>query len=266
VGAPAPRKTSLVTEAPLVVFSLLAALLAGVMATPAGRALVGLPAFLVLAALAAGASTLHLGRKGRAWRALLNVRHSWLSREVTLFALFVTASLVVLSPLPAPPWAAWAAAVLGFALLFAVDRVYSVTRTPGLPVHSAGVLLTGVMVAGVVDGSAVVWGAVLTAKIISYTARKARFYEEGQPLRRAWVVVRMAAGAAASGLLIVALPQGATEWGAVAWLAVGLLTLGETVDRCEFYLELEVSTPRAAMGRALAERLGRPEAVARAVG
>jgi DMSO reductase iron-sulfur subunit len=253
-AAAAPPKTSLATEGPLVVFTLLAATLAGTMATASGRALLGRPAFVIIAAAAAGASTLHLGRKGRAWRAVLNLRRSWLSREIALFTLFLAASAVVLSPLPTPPWAGWAAAVLGFALLFAVDRVYAVTRTPDLAVHSAGVLLTGVMAAGIVGGSAVVWGAVLTAKIISYTLRKARLREERRPVRGVWTAARLVAGATASGLLITAGPQGTLTWGATAWVAVGVLAVGEIVDRCEFYLELEVSTPREEMGRALAER------------
>jgi len=254
-AAAVPPKTSLATEGPLVLFTLLAATLAGTMATASGRALLGLPAFLILAAVAAGASTLHLGRKGRAWRAVLNVRRSWLSREIALFTLFVAASAVVLSPLPTPRGGGWVVAALGFALLFAVDRVYQVTRTRGLVVHSAGVLLTGVMVAGIVGGSAVTWGAVLAAKIISYTLRKARLREERRAVREGWTVARLASGVAASGLLIVAAPYGTFAWSMAAWVAVGVLAVGEIVDRCEFYLELEVSTPRAAMGRALAERL-----------
>ncbi|GIW44690.1 MAG: molybdopterin oxidoreductase [Candidatus Binatia bacterium] len=41
-----------------------------------------------VAALALGASVLHLGRPLRAWRALLGLGHSWLSREVAAFGLF----------------------------------------------------------------------------------------------------------------------------------------------------------------------------------
>jgi Fe-S-cluster-containing dehydrogenase component/DMSO reductase anchor subunit len=250
---PAPRKTSLATEGPLVLFTLLAASLAGVGATPAGRRVIGLAAFLALAAVAAGASTLHLGRKGRAWRALLNVRRSWLSREITFFSLFAAASAAVLSPFPTPTWAGGVVTVLAFALLFAVDRVYGMTRTPGLGVHSAGVLLTGVMIAGIAGGSAVVWGGALTMKIISYTVRKVRFAEEERPARPWWTAVRLASGLLASSLMILAAPQGPVTDASLAVPALVLLALGEIVDRCEFYLELDVTTPRGAMSLALAE-------------
>jgi DMSO reductase iron-sulfur subunit len=253
---PAPRTTSLATEGPLVVFTLLAATLAGAVATPAGRRFMGLTAFLILAAVAAGASTLHLGRKERAWRALLNLRRSWLSREIAFFSLFAVCSAAVLSPVPTPTWVDRAATILGFALLFAVDRVYGVTGTPGVAVHSAGVLLTGIMVAGIAGGSAVVWGGALTVKIIAYTVRKVRFAEEERPARPWWTGVRLASGLLASSLLILAAPRVPVTDASLAVPGILLLALGEIVDRCEFYVELDVSTPRAAMSHALAEAVG----------
>lgn len=56
----------------------------GSAAREAGHA--ALPA--AAAVLALGASLLHLGRPLLAWRALLGLRHSWLSREVFAFGLF----------------------------------------------------------------------------------------------------------------------------------------------------------------------------------
>ena len=88
-----------------------------------------------------GASVLHLGRPLHAYRALIGMRHSWLSREVLAFGLFamlatVYVALVVLSP----GWfaAAWAvrAALLGlvvatgFAGVACSVLVYHVVRRP----------------------------------------------------------------------------------------------------------------------------------------
>jgi len=258
-----PSKTSLATEGPLVLFTLLAATLAGLMPAPLGREMLadrvfGVPVFLFLAAAAAGSSTLHLGRKGRAWRAVLNLRRSWLSREIALFGAFVVVSTAVLVPglfglpllgslvathLPAPPVASWAstvAALLGFGLLFAVDRVYGVTATRGLPLHSARVALTGLMVAGIGLGSAPTWGGVLTVKVVSYVVRKSRFVDEGLPARWGWTVLRVGAALGASGLLVVSMVHGFVVDVVGASAGCGLLALGEVVDRGEFYVELEV--------------------------
>jgi Fe-S-cluster-containing dehydrogenase component/DMSO reductase anchor subunit len=43
---------------------------------------------LLLGLLALGASVLHLGRPAYAWRAVIGLRHSWLSREIVAFSAF----------------------------------------------------------------------------------------------------------------------------------------------------------------------------------
>jgi Fe-S-cluster-containing dehydrogenase component/DMSO reductase anchor subunit len=58
-----------------------------------GRAAGAVPAFdavlvVAAAALALGASALHLGRPLHGYRAIIGLRHSWLSREVVAFGLF----------------------------------------------------------------------------------------------------------------------------------------------------------------------------------
>jgi DMSO reductase iron-sulfur subunit len=80
-----------------------------------------------IAAIAAlGASLLHLGRPIHAWKALRNLRRSWLSREVALFGAYggLAAGAVVL------PAAAPVAAAVGLAGVFASGMLYVV---PGRP-------------------------------------------------------------------------------------------------------------------------------------
>jgi anaerobic dimethyl sulfoxide reductase subunit C len=96
------------------------------------------PIIVALAASALGliASLLHLGHPLQAWLALANVRTSWLSREVLLAALFVTAVVAYAvvagrRPLAIPaPWIGWVAAVLGCALVLAMGRLYMVPAQP----------------------------------------------------------------------------------------------------------------------------------------
>ena len=49
---------------------------------------------LVFGLLALGASTLHLGRPQFAWRAVIGLRHSWLSREIVAFGVFAGAAVL----------------------------------------------------------------------------------------------------------------------------------------------------------------------------
>ena len=246
VVPPTRGKTTLASEGPLVVFTLLAALAAGLMATPAGQALLSLPVFIALMAVAGGASTLHLGRRLRAWRAILNVRRSWLSREVAFFSLFGVLGVLALAPTSpwsprwlagaVPAWLPTAAALSGFALLFAVDRVYSVTRTRGLAFHSARALLTGVMVAGLAAGVPWLWGAAAAAKAVSYGGRVARGAAAGSAT---WAFLRLGPGLAFPAGVLLAGQGGHVP--TAAWVAcLVLMAFGEVVDRCAFYLELDV--------------------------
>ena len=109
---------------PLVWLTVLTQVAVGASATASGSAERTLAA--VLAAAALGASLLHLGRPVHAWKALRNLRRSWLSREVALFGAY--AGLAV-AAVVAPPAAA-AAVALGAAGVFASGRLYVV---PGRP-------------------------------------------------------------------------------------------------------------------------------------
>jgi DMSO reductase anchor subunit len=89
---------------------------------------------LMIGLAALGASVLHLGRPRLAWRAVLGLRHSWLSREVAAFAAFavaaaLNATLRIGEVLPAAsPWARLAVVATGFAGIACSVELYAVTR------------------------------------------------------------------------------------------------------------------------------------------
>jgi Fe-S-cluster-containing dehydrogenase component len=246
-------KISLRSEWPLAVFTLLAAALVGLMAAGASPHPI---AFVALAAAGMGLSALHLGKKARAWRAILNWRRSWLSREIILFSAFACLSAVRLFAGGERPALTWLIAVTGFAALFAMDRVYEVTRAPGLRVHSAQVLLTGALVLGFALWSGPLFLSVMVVKLILYLGRKV-----ARPRGGALVVVlsaiRVVPGVLVPVWLWVSCAAPATC--GMAWvfgipLAFGM-ALGEIIDRCEFYLELDVPTPRGQMAADLESAL-----------
>ena len=98
-----PAGPSFKSEWPLWVFTLVVPVLVGMMASEAGRDALPWPVFLGASLAAAVASTLHLGRKERAWRAMLGWRTSWLSREIILFNAFAAGGTVALAGL-LPDW------------------------------------------------------------------------------------------------------------------------------------------------------------------
>ena len=95
-------------------------------------AILGLAA--VIAASSAISSTLHLGRPQFAYRAILGIRHSWLSREIAAFGLFI--ALCFLSASLSWSDSAWLnlslslAAIAGLAGVMASAMIYHVTHRP----------------------------------------------------------------------------------------------------------------------------------------
>jgi DMSO reductase anchor subunit len=170
-----------VTERPLVAFTLLAQMAVGAFLTLGaldlwGGPLPGEPAAQVLTtgvlvaigpvmAAALGASLLHLGSPAGAWRALRNVRTSWLSREVVLAVVFAVggaafAFLRAGARGPAGLRTALAAvtAVCGVALVYAMARVYRIRTVPAwdTPLTTVSFFATAVLLGALGVGAGLV--------------------------------------------------------------------------------------------------------------
>jgi DMSO reductase anchor subunit len=194
----------------------------------------------LLAAVLAGAGLVgalaHLGRPIVAWKALRNLRRSWLSREVALLSLYAgVAAGAVLVPGLAP-----VAAVAGAAGVFASARLYVV---PGRPAWDtpltvvrffATALALGPPLTGHV-GVGVAGGLLAVAATALNWARLARRPE--QPwwgamwleLRwfRPWTIARVGAVAVAAWAAL------AGAWPGVEFLVLGA---GEVIGRWLFFV------------------------------
>ncbi len=121
-------------------------------------------AFLIAAvgALALGASVLHLGRPLYAYRAVIGLRHSWLSREIVAFGVFMGLAV----PYAAAVWLGWqaewlgaAAAAVGIAAVVCSVLIYTKTRRASWsPLRVTARFFGGAAVAGV---ATVAWAASL---------------------------------------------------------------------------------------------------------
>jgi Fe-S-cluster-containing dehydrogenase component/DMSO reductase anchor subunit len=250
-----PARISLRSEWTLILFTLVAAFLVGLYAaTLSGTAIFAVdrppPVVAALFALAGivgmAFSTLHLGRRGRAWRAAWNWRGSWLSREVLLFSAFLIAATLSIATRVPDGATRWLVAALGFAALFSMDRIYHVTRARGLWVHSAQALPTAVLIAGLFPQSDILFSSLVVAKALSYLWRKHTFYRLGRDTRPWITCARVLVGLAGP---LVLWWMGATD--GFYLILIGVL-VGELIDRCEFYLELDAPSPSRQMADDLA--------------
>lgn len=253
-GPPEPpdrdgRRLSLRREWPLLLFTWAGPFLVAMKLDTMAICRFDRPLPILLGGLAAMALSLaHLGRPPRAWRALLGLRESWLSREIAAFGLFVmlAGALPLLMPPTLPLPLSLAAAAAGFTALYAMDRVYDVALPRrGLGgMHSADVLPTALLYALAMRGWTWVVLAMLLLKLAIWAAR---YLGEGRLGFDAPAALRLAFGVLAGGWLL----SGADPAGVAA---LGLLAVGELLDRVAFYRELRLPSPTRDLARALSER------------
>jgi DMSO reductase iron-sulfur subunit len=217
---------------PLVVLTLLTQIALGVSLTAAGTWSRVVAAGLAGSALVA--SLAHLGRPGHAWKALRNLRRSWLSREVLLLGLYAAlAALAVLVP-PAAP----VAAAAGVAGVFASGRLYVVPGRPSwhTPLTIVTFYLTALATGPLVTGHPVLAAAAVGAQLAVWVANLVRLRFDPRPEAQGTVTlyrhrfasltaVRAGLAVVGAALAFVSLPS-----------AFALVALGELVGRYLFYV------------------------------
>jgi len=192
--------------------------------------------FIGLSVLAVMLSSLHLGKKMRAWRFILNIRNSWLSREILSFSAFMgLGTLYLYSDIAA---LGYAASVAGMASLISIDMVYKLTeRIEKQPLHSAMVSITGIMILGLLLESSFLIAFSITLKIGLYLIRKIQFYQNNILTSTILTIFRLVFLGVATALWIA-------DFGLNTLLILGILVTGEIIDRIEFYKEIDVVTPQ----------------------
>lgn len=233
-----PSKIDLKKEWVLVIFTLLSAFLFSFAAAPLFREFAVNPLlFAGLGLLGMILSSLHLGRKLRAWRVILNVRKSWLSREIVFFALFVAAGTAAflfagisfLGPI---------SVFFGLVALFSIDKAYHIAeKTISIRLHSASVVLTGLLLTTLFVENKPAIIILLFIKTALYSYRKIHCITSGENFTGVMAALRFFTGFLVPAvLLFFSLEE--------FWLITGLIILAEFFDRIEFYRELKILTPK----------------------
>lgn len=164
---------------PLVWLTLLSQMAVGVSFTATSETARLVAAGLALASMI-GAQA-HLGRPAMGFKALRNLRRSWLSREVALLGVYTAAAVgAVVAPVLAVP-----AAILGVAGVFASGRLYMV---PGRPAWDTGLTVVRFFATAVTLGAALGGHLVLAGAgaLVAVGATAANWYRLSQDPSRAW--------------------------------------------------------------------------------
>jgi DMSO reductase iron-sulfur subunit len=250
---PASPGITLRSEWSLAAFTFLVAILfAGFAAAAAGALSVSPLLFATAAVGAAGFSLSHLGRPGRAWRAGLNVRRSWLSREVVGFGSFAALGTVVLATRPsADPALAIGVVAVGLLTLVSADQVYRPVYGGSHPLlDGGGTLLTGLYLAGLLLASPWLAGLAGCMKLGSEIRNTAWRNAWGMGPWPVWLVCwRLGLGLVLPATMWVVSGAPLPAWTLFAAIA------GEGLGRAGFYTRLSAQSPARQARADLAGRL-----------
>jgi len=229
-------KISLKSEWTLLLFTLLTAILGGFFsAAVLSEAVINPVIFLGGGLLGMALSTLHLGKKFRAYRAMLNWRTSWLSREVLSFSAFMTVAGAFLF-LGQPAVLGYLGIFTALATAFSMDMVYRVIAdNTKRNLHSAGVLLTLLLFSALFNH--------FLPGILLMLLLKLVLYLKGFTKQRGDGFIYFVSALRVIGGIITPLLLLLTDESRFFQPAFFAILLGELIDRMQFYAALDVITP-----------------------
>ena len=233
----AESKISLDKEWTLVLFTLsVAGLVSWQTAFLFGKVEMPLIPFALISILAIGLTSLHIGKKLRMWRFILNLKGSWLSREIFSFSAFL--GLTGLHIMSENQMIGYTAMIFGIFSLISVDQVYKfLKRKDELLLHSGMVSLTLIfLVAWLLEISILIELIILTKGCL-YVWRKAALKKKGIPYFPVLFTLRILC-------LLIPYILFDLEWLTNMPLLLTIVFMGELIDRSEFYNESDVPTPK----------------------
>ena len=185
--------------------------------------------FIGVGALSSALSFLHLGKKSRSWRALLNLKNSWISREIAGLTLFYGVVFVDFYFYNIPNIIGIA---IGLIFLYSIDMLYRLaTRLWPTKVHSAQTLLIAFTITFLIKEQMIILGAVIFVRILLYIFRK--YYSDESNFLIS--ILR---------ILLLIVPIILFMLKIDIYIVIISLILGEIIDHIEFFNELNVPDPR----------------------
>ncbi|MDE5418355.1 4Fe-4S binding protein [Labilibaculum sp. DW002] len=229
-------KVSLEKEWTLVLFTIaVAGLVSWQAAHLFGKVEMPVIPFAVISVLAIALTSLHIGKKLRMWRFILNLKGSWLSREIFSFSAFL--GLTGLHLITEIQLFGYAALVFGIFCLISVDMVYKfLTRKDGLSVHSGMVSTTAILFFAWIADIHILIELIILAKGSLYIWRKGMLKKIGASYFPVLSIIRIL-------FLFVPYFFYDIQWELALPIVLVITFIGEIIGRAEFYYESDVPTP-----------------------
>jgi Fe-S-cluster-containing dehydrogenase component/DMSO reductase anchor subunit len=191
--------------------------------------------FAIVSIIAIALTSLHIGKKLRMWRFILNLKGSWLSREIFSFSAFL--GLTGLQIITENQMIGYVAMAFGVFSLISVDMVYKfLKRKDGLVLHSGMVSTTAILLFAWLADIHILLELIILAKGSLYIWRKLALKKKG---------IRYFPTLSLARILCLLLPYILLDLEIVMISPIYLIIIlaGEIIDRSEFYYESDVITP-----------------------
>jgi len=216
-------------EWPLLVFTFIIAVMVALTAAGANEdSAEGLKWGMCIAgAIGALMSGLHLGKKFRMWRAVLNLKHSWLSREVFFFGLYYILMLTDFFVLDVNYYIVL---LPGALTLFSIDMLYTpVQQKWKIPFHSGQSIIISISLMLLLFKF---YWILLAFMLLRMSLQVYAFHPLDEPLfKNKGFLIRWAMIDISIILVLFAVPFP---------IIFGLILLGEFLDRLQFYNHLHI--------------------------
>lgn len=226
------KKITAIKEWPLVIFSMLVPLLiAWIVSSVTHQIEVNPVIFYPMIFISGVISMLHLGKKTRSWRALLNIKSSWLSREIASYSLFVILSAIY--SFTSSSMIGYGLVIVSAVFLVSLDFIYLNVRPGKEFTHSSSTVITSLLWWSIFTGMFELALLISLIKTILYIYRSRHQVTGGKML--AFKTSRVILIASALAFLLL--------YPSYSLLVLLLFLAGELIDRIEFYNEAHVVTP-----------------------
>ena len=240
---PLVSKISLKSEWTLFAFSLIAAYLTGFFGASVYRGFKLNPIiFLGSGVVGMMLSSLHLGNKKCMYRAIFNLRRSWLSREVFFMSAFLACSALSLIVVPESMGLKILTCIMGGLGLVSIDKVYGLVLSgKSCFLQSAGTVLTGLFIFAILSGligPVLLMGALKTALFLG---ARVPVYQGKLNSDTGVILVRVFLGLIVP-ISLMFLLQDLSIFQLM--IVLGFTLIGEGVDRADFYHRLQVPSPK----------------------
>jgi Fe-S-cluster-containing dehydrogenase component/DMSO reductase anchor subunit len=224
-------KINALKEWPLVLFTLLSSLTVGLFLSGLTNNFSSSQKHLFILTLVFTAilSMLHLGKKNRAWRSILNFKNSWLSKEIVFFSLFFALVFIDFYIYAIP---LVLKSFIGILFLFSIDMLYRLANWKWpLKIHSAQTIFISLTLFAFFTRSYYLLIFIISFRLTIYIYRKLKIEKKN-------ILISTIRVASLISILII------FNFTSLDSLIFILIALGELIDRIEFYNELNVPDPK----------------------